>query len=480
MKWAWKILEDNSSLWSRLVEAKYLKNRCVLDVAPKNSDSILWKSILNVRSHLSKGICRKIGDGKATSFWFHPWVPNGTLQPQPRADAAGNVSLVSNFISANRWDENMVRRWFNCDDAKRILNITLPLEPTKDSWIWSPEANGKFSIKSAYRVVKNMWVMSVDDSKWRIIWGAKIHIRLKMFWWKILANYLLTRSKLSSLFKVDDSNCPLCDIKVEDTIHLFWSCQFARAVWFGSLWHLRTENYSPTNWNSWLLLFKEEHNRPLGLSFSMFLEGAAIIFERIWKERNNIIHGAHPSPISAVIRPIDKRLQEALAHHETYSIPQPQWLSPPPGWVKCSTDVAIDNNSSAGAAIFWNEEDEIIGLFTIKLNYCDSLAGEIAALAYGAEVAATLHFSKVIFHSDSVNAITAIRIANNKIQDLHHNVQDVVRMFKRSSAALSLWEALWIPRRLNGVAHCVARWAINSQQFGCINLTDFDGSLLTG
>uniref|UniRef100_A0A803NJP2 Reverse transcriptase domain-containing protein n=1 Tax=Cannabis sativa TaxID=3483 RepID=A0A803NJP2_CANSA len=233
MKWAWKALTENSSLWSRVLNDKYIKDHDFLDLHVRGSDSILWKAILNSRSLLTKGVCRKINNGNATSIWFHPWVPNGVLQPHPCLDATEGVSLVSYFIRKNQWQEDLIKRWFNHDDAKRILNITLPSIPSADSWMWLPDHSGHFSIKSAYRVVKNVDALDSNNAKWRIIWGSHIHNRLKMLWWKILSNNLLTRSKLLSMFYIRDTECPMCSLVVEDSLHLFWNCHFARALWFG-------------------------------------------------------------------------------------------------------------------------------------------------------------------------------------------------------------------------------------------------------
>uniref|UniRef100_A0A803QB80 Reverse transcriptase domain-containing protein n=1 Tax=Cannabis sativa TaxID=3483 RepID=A0A803QB80_CANSA len=238
MKWAWKLLTSDECLWYKTMEAKYFSNDQFLDIETKSSDSLLWKAILKARVHLSKGLCRRIGNGNATSIWFDPWVPGTNPLPTPGVEDAGGVSLVSNFINNNAWDENLINRWFHEDDARRIINITLSSRPVQDSWLWMPESNGNFSIKSAYRTIKNF--NSTDDGsrKWKAIWGAKIHNRLKMFWWKILSDILLTRGKLGPMLSLPDTSCPLCGSTVELSFHLFWDCPYARVVWFGCSWQV--------------------------------------------------------------------------------------------------------------------------------------------------------------------------------------------------------------------------------------------------
>uniref|UniRef100_A0A803NR60 Uncharacterized protein n=1 Tax=Cannabis sativa TaxID=3483 RepID=A0A803NR60_CANSA len=113
------------------------------------------KAIMHTRSHLLKGLCWKIGNSRSTLIWFHPWVPNGNLQPLPRLDASVGVSLVSNFIHINYCKEDMVRLWFSHKDAKIILNITLPNHRAEDSWIWLPEPTAYMT--QVFHSVLRLW-----------------------------------------------------------------------------------------------------------------------------------------------------------------------------------------------------------------------------------------------------------------------------------------------------------------------------------
>uniref|UniRef100_A0A803P423 RNase H type-1 domain-containing protein n=1 Tax=Cannabis sativa TaxID=3483 RepID=A0A803P423_CANSA len=124
---------DNQSIWGRIVQEKYLKHKHFMDIECLCGDSGLWKAIVKTRSLLSEGLCRKIGDGKRTSIWIDPWVPQLTKCPTPMLDATHGVPWVSQFIDENfRWKVDMVREWFDREDAKEILNIPLPHEDTQD------------------------------------------------------------------------------------------------------------------------------------------------------------------------------------------------------------------------------------------------------------------------------------------------------------------------------------------------------------
>uniref|UniRef100_A0A803QMD5 RNase H type-1 domain-containing protein n=1 Tax=Cannabis sativa TaxID=3483 RepID=A0A803QMD5_CANSA len=135
----------------------------------------------------------------------------------------------------------------------------------------------------------------------------------------------------------------------------------------------------------------------------------------------------------------------------------------------------------AGAAIFRNDQGTFSHVSTKRFSYSDSLPGEVATLVWGAKSAQRLGLHNVVFLSDSVEAVNSVcwKRLQGLSTSLHHNVQDLVSSFHDSANQLGLWEASWIPRRNNGVAHAVAKWALDANQFGNIELSNFDSSLLT-
>uniref|UniRef100_A0A803Q406 RNase H type-1 domain-containing protein n=1 Tax=Cannabis sativa TaxID=3483 RepID=A0A803Q406_CANSA len=130
-----------------------------------------------------------------------------------------------------------------------------------------------------------------------------------------------------------------------------------------------------------------------------------------------------------------------------------------------------------GAAIFRDHNGQFKRIYTFKCQHCDSLAGEVAALYEGAAAAVKLGFNNVIFQSDSSNAIEAILLSPKDIKLLHHNIQEILRKFHLTVTHLNLWEACWIPRSCNRVAHFAAQEANRNLVFGQFDSLAVLGSL---
>ncbi|KAM6589392.1 hypothetical protein CsatA_011997 [Cannabis sativa] len=213
------------------------------------------------------------------------------------------------------------------------------------------------------------------------------------------------------------------------------------------------------------------------MNLNRFLGGAALIFEVIWKERNSILHGKQPIPLKVRIDHINSRLWELDSIQECTDPLNAEWTPPPEGWIACNSDVAIGQSQSTGAAVFRDAYGTILGISTFKSHFSDPLPGEVEAICEGAAAAINLGFRNVIFQSDSLNAVSAMKSRNSDVQKLHFNIQDKVKKFIDLSAKFNLEDVIWTPRSCNSVAHSVAQWANRNNMFGVLDLANFDDFL---
>ena len=67
-KQCWRILLQPNLQMSKVIRARYLRDRNLFESKVKNSDCWVWKSISSARELLAKGIMKRIGDGNAVDY----------------------------------------------------------------------------------------------------------------------------------------------------------------------------------------------------------------------------------------------------------------------------------------------------------------------------------------------------------------------------------------------------------------------------
>lgn len=128
----------------------------------------------------------------------------------------------------------------------QLLAITLESvswSEQEDSWsyFWEP----KFQSKRVYDIFYSNIIPSPAITT---IWKSKCTIKIKVFLWLLLMERLNTRLMLQkkNLNIPDGPECVMSSHNhLEDTIHLFFTCQFAHQCW----------NYLNIHWNSNLQFF---------------------------------------------------------------------------------------------------------------------------------------------------------------------------------------------------------------------------------
>ena len=106
-KLGWRILHEGESLWTRILESKYSRDRQGLDMfQAKPGDSLTWRRIVENTQIIQQGTGWAIGDGRCAKFWNHKWAMRTTLLDFATLDAPMNAH--NNSLS-NYWDEE--RGW---------------------------------------------------------------------------------------------------------------------------------------------------------------------------------------------------------------------------------------------------------------------------------------------------------------------------------------------------------------------------------
>lgn len=134
------------------------------------------------RDIILRGMSCRVGNGQNILFWTHNWVfPYRLFYLVPNIDSENcNWDLkVSDFIENTR----KLFEVFNYEVVKKICNIPIPIQETKDMFIWGPTMNSKFSVKFAPWIQKGTLVQTIRHKLINKMLKLNIPPKVKMFAW---------------------------------------------------------------------------------------------------------------------------------------------------------------------------------------------------------------------------------------------------------------------------------------------------------
>ena len=156
-----------------------------------------------------------------------------------------------------------------------------------DHWVWKLEASGVFSVNSVRNLIDDR-LLPKEEVPTR--WVKVIPIKVNIFAWKVRSDKLPTRLNISLRgVELNSIICPLCNVGVESSSHLFLSCSLARNLrrlvlrW----WELEDSDLSSyDDWLAWL------NNVKIPNHLKEILEGVCyVMWWLIWRFRNQSLFG---------------------------------------------------------------------------------------------------------------------------------------------------------------------------------------------
>ncbi|GJU26011.1 RNA-directed DNA polymerase, eukaryota [Tanacetum coccineum] len=98
-----------------------------------------------------------------------------------------------------------------------------------DRWVWSLVSSGEFSVKSVRKYIDDI-LLPKEPVQTR--WVKVVPIKVNILAWIVWLDNLPTRFNLSSKgLEIPSLLCSLCNVSVESTSCLFFSCSLARQLW---------------------------------------------------------------------------------------------------------------------------------------------------------------------------------------------------------------------------------------------------------
>ncbi|KAF4382719.1 hypothetical protein F8388_015547 [Cannabis sativa] len=187
--------------------------------------------------------------------------------------------------------------------GERIGSIPRLPAPASDYLVWKKAKDGEFTVKRAYWECMKP-IMDCTSKIWGAIWHSNIHCRLSTMIWRVAVGCLPTKDKL--VF-VQSKGCFLCEADVETHEHLFWDCPFAKALWFSGPFPTRfssREDMGSKDVINEILLHTPTNIKKEFLSFM------GVLFEEIWKVRNEVMIKAIPANIEEARSKVLRRFHE--------------------------------------------------------------------------------------------------------------------------------------------------------------------------
>ncbi|KAH1131350.1 hypothetical protein J1N35_002728 [Gossypium stocksii] len=150
--------------------------------------------------------------GENVRCWEDPWIPKLPLKEHASsADGLTPECRVKDMVTEEgAWDISTPRNWLTEDIIQNIINI-LPLHPLAgpNRIYWNLTSNGKFTVKSAYHLLKeNTW--NDQRNKWANIWKFLGPQRVRFFLWLVYKQRLLTNLERVRRGISQNEACPSC------------------------------------------------------------------------------------------------------------------------------------------------------------------------------------------------------------------------------------------------------------------------------
>ena len=166
------------SLLYRVFKAKYFPRCDFLQANLGANPSFAWRSIMVGQSIMKKGIWWEVGNGDSIKIWMDKWIPTpSTYKVVSPLVGLPLEARVSELVDPNSrmWRIELVRHIFLPHEADEICSIALSFKLLEDKQIWAQMNDGRFSVRSAYKIAMDLSSESLggvasDDSKQRRFW----------------------------------------------------------------------------------------------------------------------------------------------------------------------------------------------------------------------------------------------------------------------------------------------------------------------
>ncbi|CAL1398235.1 unnamed protein product [Linum trigynum] len=356
IKLGWHMLNNASDLWVQVLQGKYFKHQGGdITTMKKSNHSNLWKAIVRGMRLMREATCWSIRDGRNTLFWKQPWIDHSTILADFATTDINEEDLdstVADWVTEEgKWDWNKLGQYLPNEVILTIAGVDAPdPELGEDVTIWGLEKDGRFSLKSAYRLVADIEEQE-DDGRWKAVWKWRGPSRIKHFLWLATHERLLTNKEREKRKLTTCNLCNHCNEEEETIEHILRKCKKAKSIW-ETFQNKESTVSRSLNFTDWLL-----HNIKCEETATEF----GIICWQLWKQRNEeVMEGCafKKESVTAKIKAWFNIVNQAQANQQKTAgfVPKKRtpcdvgWKLPEEGWIQLHSDGSFHAQSGKAAA----------------------------------------------------------------------------------------------------------------------------------
>lgn len=317
--------------------------------------------------------------------------------------------------SSPAWDGPLIRSLFPSSVHSTILAVHIPPFEEQDSLVWAASTTGKFSVRSAYRVLhqsSSTYVARSGGGGSFKFWNSLLHPHHQLLLWRILSGSLATKDRLKNIIPITHAGCEICGFDEESLAHLFMHCPLAVALWANSPWQLRLDRPPFPSLSAWIsdLLSSCLTSIPPGVDPDRFLHFVVVAWETIWRTWNDIRHST-PCPDWGVLC---HKVNSASSSYWNASFNRGKhlvrcdpgvWVPPRAGWLKFNVDAAILGDRAWSACLLRNHLGESMGAWVSVDVFSNVFAAELKAFLLAFHAGDDLQSQKLLFEGDALGVV---------------------------------------------------------------------------
>ncbi|KAK6160450.1 hypothetical protein DH2020_003831 [Rehmannia glutinosa] len=377
-----------------------------------------------------------------------------------RIEAPQDELSVKDLMLPNgtEWDEGRIMSIFNEEDAQQILKIPLRYTGGQDVLTWVLNPNGRYSVKSGYKLARQ--IANADSASssrnvpwvWQWIWNLKVPPKIQIFIWKAMHGIIPTKANLLRRACDIYPLCGRCHNTEETMEHALRDCPWSQFYWKAS--PLRISDHilkkSHATISDMIMEISKVKNEEYAALF-------AVLLWALWYSRNLLqFQGKtinHQDCYNIRMKCLHDYQQVQGSSNTPSKLNSPKkWKRPQKDFLKINTDASVRSGIGTGlGVVIRDHEGKIVRTLVRKLPHIFEIDVKDLSKTWK---------SQSPKRGIQTDAFVGKRTPCNRHEDLSYpgSLMEDIKVIDRDFASIAFNH---IPRTANELAHKLASFAFD-------------------